>query len=66
MPFDKRLQDQLEAALSNRRVKEQLLNDFDMIVRAFNLLLERLERDGGGRSNYSDLRLPDIRQRENK
>lgn len=56
MPFDKPKQDKLEAALGDRAVKEQLLDDMDALINALNAVLVKLDADTGvSDTNFASL-----------
>lgn len=63
MSFTKMQQDQLEAALANRALKEQLLNEIQLMRDNFNGVLAKLDADTGVfDTNYSALfSVPNIR-----
>jgi hypothetical protein len=62
MPFDQKKQDRLEAALADRDLKEQLLDDLDAIIKAFNTVLAKLDSDDGVTdTDYSINTLPSER-----
>jgi len=70
MSLSKRDQDRLEAALTSRSAKEQLLDELQAMRDAFNALLAKIDADSadtGGDSDYeSTLEIGPVRAGDKK